>query len=145
MLSLVFENVFVFDPPPVPNPPRPLGHSTLPLCTLSYCRHRLDVNQLPSSDDLIHSRHLVTHLLQEAFILLLLKPACLSLPVACLFVCAAPPLLVHQAVMVKATTVSRLNLTANLRHLSITAQRVLLAVFLQSVLNDLICHWPVAL
>lgn len=50
------------------------------------------------------------------------------------FVCAAPPLPLHQAIMVKATATvtSRFNLTANLWHLSITAQRVFLAAFLPS-------------
>lgn len=145
MLNLVFENVFAPERPLVWHLPTHglISHSTLPSCTLSYCCHRLDLNQLPFSDDLIHSGHLVTHL-QEAFILLFLKPACLSS--ACgVLVCAAPPLLGHQAMMAKATATSRFNLTANLRHLSITAQRLLLAVILPSLMDDLICHWPIAL
>lgn len=90
MLNLVFENVFV--------PERLLGLAfadawarVISRSTLrSYRRHRLDLNQLPCSDDLIHSGQPLTHLLQEAFILLFLKPACLSLPVACLFVLLHP-------------------------------------------------------
>lgn len=66
------------------------SHSTLPSCTLSYCLHHLDLNPLLSLEDLIATGHLVTHLLQEAFILLFLKPACLSLLVVCLFVLLHP-------------------------------------------------------
>lgn len=60
--------------------------------------------------------------------------ASLSVFACGVFVCAAPPLPLHQAMMVKATATvtSGFNLTANLRHLSVTAQRVFLAVFLPS-------------